>query len=859
MRKFVFEPLQAGLVKTMPWLAEASAGRRHRVMLWSAITLCVLSVIVALTLPEDTGPAVFVLTFGIAAVLFVILYAMAAGSLAHRNLSPGARREGQAGQPMAMSALEALPEAQLITNAKGVPVFANAAYRALAKTAGALGQSRGPVSFERIVGAHPGLSAAVFRLARAARNNTAHEEHLPAFEGAMGAHELDVRISPLPGGEALWSIAERRLGQDGDAVTPPVHNAMFDDLPVGVFCVDTKGRIASMNAPLRSWLGLADEGALPSLKALVADKRVLASFARAKVGQTSRLDVTLKARDGIKTSAVIVAKWAQSSAGPVARCVVFGDGRNMTPAGLAQAVTPSSRASGRLIDEMFLAAPFGIARLDNPDTSIAVIEDANPALVEMTGGKAIPGAPFLALFGDDPKTRQKIAEITEDDEGPMELALAGDDEKIIHLYTAIDRAGRCMVYLMDMTARKGLENELFQAQKVQVIGQLTSGIAHNLNNMLGIIRSNCDVLLGRHPVGDPSYSELHDINQSVVRGAGMIKQLMAFSRKQTQKPECLILSEMLSDFSILLRQILHETITFDLVHGRDVPPVLADRGQLESVIMNLATNARDAMLENGGGSLTIRTSRQEKIPAIVTAGQKTDQKEWALIEVVDTGSGMDKETMQRIFEPFFTTKEKGKGTGLGLASVFGIVKQSGGFLYPVSSLGEGTTFQVWLPAHHPDEAELAQSAEQAATPASEVQPSGLAGRGRILYVEDEAAMRSITVKILQNLGYDVFDAADGLDALDVAREHKGEIDLLISDVVMPGLDGPGLLKEARDYLGDARILFVSGFTKEEFSQTLTEDTEIGFLQKPIGAKDLAKTVKHELALLAQHRQNTPGA
>jgi len=338
---------------------------------------------------------------------------------------------------------------------------------------------------------------------------------------------------------------------------------------------------------------------------------------------------------------------------------------------------------------------------------------------------------------------------------------------------------------------------------------------------------------------------LQKINEDGLRAAALVDNLLTFSRKKTVRPVPLNLSNVLNDFSHMLRRMMHESIPLEVVLGRDLPVVRADKGQIEMAVMNLATNARDAMMEGGGGQLVIRTSRQETIPTKVIGDVAPPEGAWALIEVVDTGTGMDEGTLARIFEPFFTTKDMGKGTGLGLANVQGIIKQSGGYLYPISAPGEGTNFQIWLPECL-DAVDDHKPAHVPSAP-KERKPKDLAGRGRILFVEDEDSVRSIAVKILMNRGYEVLEAADGEEALEIAKENAGKIDLMISDVVMPGMDGPRLLEEARPYLMEARIVFISGFAQEEFSDTLSKDAEISFLPKPFSLKQLAEKVKEELS------------
>ncbi len=825
-----------------------SLGRRvsrmslSQILLWGAAGLAVFAVFVALALPEQSGPAAFVLTFGIAAVLFVVLYAMAAGHLALRQFGPG--RAGPKAL-FAADALNVMPEPVLVTGRHGEPVFANPAYQALTQIVGEMGQSTRPAPFERLVGAHPGLSAIAFRLARAARSGQPAFERLPAYEGEKGMCEFDVHVHPLPAGGALWRIVDRANTGPKDAVAPILQSGLtlLDEAPIGFFSADRKGRVSYMNETLRGWLGVDGDMAPPSVQTFApkSAKRLLNS----KGNGSTRLDVQLKTRDGIETPSVIVSSWPEGQKDAHSRSVVFGGGRGQAPIGVAQCSSAMVHSVGHTLDEMFIAAPFGVARLDVADPGIAIIEDANPAFLEMTQGKATPGSSFLALFADDSVGRDKLLALDDTGGGPFDLSLGSEDAKAVHTYIAPDRAGRSIAYVIDMSSWKEMETDLFQAQKMQAVGQLAGGVAHDLNNVLTAIRMNCDNLLSHHMVGDPSYPGLQKINEDGLRAAALVDNLLTFSRKKTVRLVPLNLSTMLTDFSYMLRRILHESVPLDVVHGRDLPIVRADKGQIEMAVMNLATNARDAMLEKGGGTLTVRTSRQDTIPAPVLGDTPPPDGAWALIEVIDTGTGMDEKILKKVFEPFFTTKEVGKGTGLGLATVHGIIKQSGGFLHPISVPGEGTTFQIWLPeCLDPVETD---TSDAEASRAKERKPKDLAGRGRILFVEDEDSVRTIAVKILANRGYDVLEAADGEEALELARENAGKIDLMISDVVMPGMDGPRLLKEARPYLKDARIVFISGFAQEEFSDTLSQDAEISFLPKPFSLKQLAEKVKEELS------------
>jgi two-component system cell cycle sensor histidine kinase/response regulator CckA len=342
-------------------------------------------------------------------------------------------------------------------------------------------------------------------------------------------------------------------------------------------------------------------------------------------------------------------------------------------------------------------------------------------------------------------------------------------------------------------------------------------------------------------VGDPSYEGLNEIRQTSARADDLVRKLLAFSRKQTVQREILDLGELISEFEVLLRRVLYEDVKLVTDYGRNLPHVRADRGQLETAVMNLAVNARDAVRAHGGGVVKIVTARvtQEQAQSLGYPGAEGDQ---AMIEVSDDGPGIPPDVMAKIFEPFFTTKPVGEGTGLGLATVYGIVKQSDGWISVSSKAGEGAAFRIFLPVHTPVVAATPEPAAQPKRPVAR----DLSGAGRILFVEDEDAVRGVAAKLLRARGYEVIEAASGEEALELAETHAGEIDLMISDVVMPGMQGPDLLKQARAYLGAAPVMFISGYAESEFSDLLEGETNVSFLPKPIDIKTLAERVKQEL-------------
>jgi len=376
---------------------------------------------------------------------------------------------------------------------------------------------------------------------------------------------------------------------------------------------------------------------------------------------------------------------------------------------------------------------------------------------------------------------------------------------------------------------------------MNAVGQLAGGVAHDFNNVLQAIIGYSDLLLANHRPTDPAFQDIMQIKQNANRAASLVRQLLAFSRRQTLRPEVLHLGEVLSDLSMLLRRLLGERVELDVRHGRDLWPVKADVNQFEQVVVNLAVNARDAMPE--GGRLTIRTANVPIEEATRLAQTGMPAADYLLIEVSDTGTGMSADVMEKIFEPFFTTKEVGKGTGLGLSTVFGIVKQSGGFIYVDSTLGQGTVFRIYLPRHVPTPEEIAEAArpEEVRKPAAD-----MTGQGTILLVEDEDPVRAVNARALTARGYTVLEAASGIEALQV-MEERGPVDLVVSDVVMPEMDGPTLLRELRKRHPYLKVVFVSGYAEDAFKKNLPDGEAFNFLPKPFSLKQLVETVKQVMS------------
>ncbi len=389
--------------------------------------------------------------------------------------------------------------------------------------------------------------------------------------------------------------------------------------------------------------------------------------------------------------------------------------------------------------------------------------------------------------------------------------------------------------LTDATQLKALEAQFVQSQKMQAIGQLAGGVAHDFNNLLTAISGHCDLLLLRHDSSDPEYGDLVQIHQNANRAAALVGQLLAFSRKQTLKPEVINLRDTLSDLTHLLNRLVGEKISLAVSHDDDLRPIRVDKRQLEQVIMNLVVNARDAM--PGGGEIAI-SSRNAVLNESLMKGRATvPAGDYVLISVSDQGTGIPKEQLQQIFEPFYTTKRTGEGTGLGLSTAYGIIKQTGGFIFVDSAVGVGTKFSIYLPTHAVSSEEVAKAA--VTTPKRVVER----GDGVVLLVEDEAPVRAFAARALKLRGYTVLEAECAEDALELLEDESLQVDLFLSDVIMPGMDGPTWVTQAREARPDVKVVFVSGYAEDHFSDQQARIPNSVFLQKPFSLSELTEVVQ----------------
>tara|TARA_R110002124_G_scaffold114463_17_gene269046 strand:- start:2376 stop:4118 length:1743 start_codon:yes stop_codon:yes gene_type:complete len=386
----------------------------------------------------------------------------------------------------------------------------------------------------------------------------------------------------------------------------------------------------------------------------------------------------------------------------------------------------------------------------------------------------------------------------------------------------------------DATELKSMEAQFVQSQKMQAIGQLAGGIAHDFNNLLTAISGYCDLLMLRHEKGDADFGDLMQISSNANRAAALVGQLLAYSRKQTLKPSALQVNETLSDLTHLLNRLVGETITLNLLQEKNLPLAFVDGRQLEQVLMNLVVNARDAMPQ--GGQIFLRSKAMEYEKDLPNSGAVILAGKYVSIEVEDEGQGIAPNLIGKVFEPFFSTKDVGKGTGLGLSMAYGIIKQTGGYIFVNSSLGSGALFTVLLPvAEHTNV--VAQPVEKTEKP----RPNSLMG-ARVLLVEDEDPVRAVSQRALQSQGVILQAASGGEEALEILARSETDFDVIVTDVVMPDIDGPTWVHQAQENGTKAKVIFVSGYAEESFSDEMEFFKGAVFLPKPYSLQQLIATV-----------------
>ncbi|MEO9600424.1 response regulator [Parasphingorhabdus sp.] len=502
------------------------------------------------------------------------------------------------------------------------------------------------------------------------------------------------------------------------------------------------------------------------------------------------------------------------------------------------------------VESMLSLLPLGLALTDR-DGRFLFINEAFAKTTAISEGEQ-PLYPGDLMIRDDksavadavrryasgpPMTGDLAVRLRNGGEDPIALGIAG-----------VRGLGDAAVLLSvrDNSEESKLKSQVAQATKMQAVGQLAGGVAHDFNNILTAIIGHCDLMLLRHSPGDSDYDDIQQVKNNSNRAAGLTRQLLAFSRQQTLRPQVIQLPDVVADVSNLLKRLLNETIELEVRHGRNLGLVRADPGQLEQVIINLGVNARDAMPK--GGKISIST---QALVASDVRALKSDilpVGDYTALIFSDTGNGIPPHIISKIFEPFFTTKEVGKGTGLGLSTVYGIIKQSGGYIFADSKPGEGTTFSIYFPVHQQTPEDTARATLNS-PPVKETAKKELWGSGHILLVEDEDMVRAVAERALTRQGYTVATASEGEEALALLADQDGkeqQFDLIVSDVVMPNMDGPTMAKHVRKNYPDMPILFMSGYAEEQLRKSIDLD-KVNFLPKPFSVAQIAESVGETLA------------
>ena len=743
-----------------------------------------------------------------------------------------------------------LDDGLLLSDAYGAVTFANQAfYRMLDRAEGSLRVFQPSTAFGDLGAGN----ASVYRLTHALASGEACEEvierqpnrHAPTSSRWLRI-ALSHHLSQTGESFASWRLSD--VTQEHTRQSESLQRLkrsldQLDRLPAGLFVAGADGRLSYLNATLADWLGIdrkaAELSGIALERLLSADG--LAGLRQAMVaagtGDVVAQDVDLLRQDGVSMPVRLLAR-SRAASGSLDLGLIL----NRAP---SDRLDDGSQAAEARFTRLFHAAPVAIATIDAEGR----IGSANPAFSRLffSASDTLSAGGLNVMEGlteaSQSALRHALSRVNagETPPQPIEITYGVNGAKSGQLFLAGNTAAGAeresvILYALDTTERKELEAQFAQSQKMQAIGQLAGGIAHDINNVLTVIIGFSDLLLV-NSAGDPAFHDLVEIKSNANRAANLVKQLLAFSRRQTLRPEVLSLNETISDLSVFLKRTLGEKVKLERDYGRDLWLVKADQTELGRVLVNLAVNANDAMPT--GGMLTIRTANISRADSLRIAERGFVPGDYVECSVSDTGHGMSAEVLKKIFEPFFTTKDVGKGTGLGLSTVYGIVKQTGGYVFCESEPGVGTTFRIFLPRHAPGAGSLEVHVK---APEKREKARDVTGTGTVLLVEDEDSVRKFAARALRRQGYNVLEAGHGAEALEVMAAHVGTIDLVVSDVVMPEMDGPTLLKELRRDHPDLKFVFMSGYTDDALA-TLDNGEEFAFLQKPFQLAELVSKVK----------------
>lgn len=767
--------------------------------------------------------------------------------------------------------LSAHPEGTLITDAKGHMVYANATYCRMSGTA----KASDIQSLETLLSRSRESTEALYRLINVLREGRDGYEEFRLLkplgeDAAAGPHwyRLKGRVLKDAGGEGLhvFQIADiTPEREDQERFFRELQSAIdyLDHAPAGFFSAGRKGEIVYLNATLSEWLGIDlaqfSPGSMTVSDIVAGEGMALIESVHPQGGtkRTEILDLDMRRVNGQSMPARLVHQVTSKDGAPgESRTIVL-----MRPKG--QEDTESS--SAMRFTRFFNNTPMAIASLDGEGRILRINAPFLKLFSGVVGRDDIDrGIALETIIHDNEKPRleQALAEAKDrqGDIAPFDSRHPSDEGRHFRFYVnaVIDQDDEApeevaIVYAIEVTEQKALETQMAQTQKMNAVGTLAGGIAHDFNNVLTAILLSSDHLLLQARPADPSFADLMEIKRNANRAAVLVRQLLAFSRKQTMRPAILNLTDVIGDLRMLVDRLISGTnVKLEVDYGRDLWPVKTDLSQFEQVLINLCVNARDAMPD--GGKISIRTRNVDAKEVAALGRPEFPAEDMVMVEVADNGTGIPPEIMDKIFEPFFTTKEVGKGTGLGLSMVYGIVKQSGGYIYPESEVGKGTAFRIYLPRHVVEavQANGQQHGEAALAPVAapepvKEEPLDLTGNSAVvLLVEDEEAVRRGGKRMLETRGYTVHEAGSGTEALEVMEELEGKVDIVVSDVVMPEMDGPSLLRELRKSYPDLKFIFVSGYAEDAFAKNLPADAKFGFLPKPFSLKQLAIAVREML-------------
>ncbi len=846
-------------------------GRSATVLRILLLALVLVAAAIAFVYFKDSLENEIVL--GILGVLAMLgIFFLVSSAIGFIEVMPQSQSDG-----MARRFLSSHPEGTLITDTKGRLVYANATYCQMT------GASRATEiqSLEQLLSRDMESTEALYRLINGLREGRDGYEEFRLLKSLSQSFvtppgprwfRLKARLLKDASGQDLhvFQIADITAErEDQERFFRELQNAIdyLDHAPAGFFSAGRKGEIVYLNATLSEWLGIDlaqfSPGSLNVSDIVAGEGMALIESVQPQVGskRTEMLDLDMRRVNGQSMPARLVHQVtaARDGAPGESRTLVLMRPKGQDSAESSSAMrftrffnnTPMAIASidgeGRILrtNAPFLKLFSGVVGRDDIDNAVpleTVLHDNEKAKLAqaMTAAKDRQGdiPPFDSRHPKDETRHFRFyvnAVIDQDDEAPEEVAI---------------------VYAIEVTEQKALETQMAQTQKMNAVGTLAGGIAHDFNNVLTAILLSSDHLLLQARPADASFADLMEIKRNANRAAVLVRQLLAFSRKQTMRPAVLNLTDVIGDLRMLVDRLISGTnVKLEVDYGRDLWPVKTDLSQFEQVMINLCVNARDAMPDGG----KIKVTTRNLLASDVAAFGKTElpAEDMVMVEVADTGTGIPPEIMDKIFEPFFTTKEVGKGTGLGLSMVYGIVKQSGGYIYPESEVGKGTAFRILLPRHivepvqalpASDGAETQRTVEAVvAKPEAKDEPLDLTGKSAVvLLVEDEEAVRRGGKRMLETRGYTVYEAGSGTEALDVMEELEGKVDIVVSDVVMPEMDGPSLLRELRKSYPDLKFIFVSGYAEDAFAKNLPADAKFGFLPKPFSLKQLAVSVREML-------------